>query len=1120
MTEMKNTLFRFATMRAPELIDDASKALHFVQHPSPKTTGHFKTMMDTGNESHASQLAKWKTLATAFTAMADVADAKTYVGTAFAHYTNWLAKNATSISLNNGELTNAPTAAPLTQAQKIVLWDNLFYQLATGKNNYLRDFCMEALIASHFIENSGSENAHLNALSRVIIPAEFFGSSELPETQPAQLSPQVAGQLKTQLNVFYARKRVEECNLLLAELAAAEAKHEKANKAAYATARKDYDTQVEALIRQQSTSTPTGPEDSTGGSLNIPPFEFTPAPEILDDNLEPKLSYLTRSLAEELLLTSGTVSTFNEAKTVVKAEAEKQTAVLLRNSTPVKKSVALQGVVVPVEEEMELPDSLYAFAANAMPIWGGHFSIALAVNTGYANASAVQAQYSLTFNSGEQSATNYSGYAQGNVLVLQLFPNNIYLTNAQPPLRLHGSITLSNGITLLFDTNLVWGQITNGVMEVEGAGANPVDEDFVPSGFGIKRLGIADYRVVEQTTCCYVPGEVSHIENVMAREYKERSSRRLRRSEDTTTVERQTEKEDLTDTTTTDRYEMQQQTSEVINKDTQSSFNSNAGFSAFGANVTIGSNFAYNTSQQQSNSQALTYAKDVTQRAQERVVQKVREERVLKIIDEFEENQKHGFDNRKGNKHISGVYRWVDKIYKNQIFNYGKRLMYEFLVPQPSVFHNEAMKGIVSSGNATVLEKPADPRTQGLENWQKVNESNAAQWAALYNAEVENVADEFLAVNNAFGMSAADAAGKNESGAKSFKMDLPDGYEATQAKISASFQYQPDREEWSQAHIRVGDGLISLYNVANRSETVYFSAPIRKELGVAVQVRDLGGLGISVVANCRRTPESFKAWQVSCFNTIITAYEKKLSDYNDALAAVKQDPENKNTNPQFYRQIENTVLRKNCIGYLAGHANMGKNGYTGSGVSGLHPVQTASTDRYGALAKFMEQAFEWDLMSYTFYPFYWADKGKWQGLYQADVSDPLFRSFLQAGMARVVATVRPGFEEAVMYYMQTGRIWNGGQTPVPGDTMYLSIVEELKKPTYYVEETWETRVPTSLTAIQAGSLGLQTQGLPCCHANESTGFVQLNDVMEGDDDDDNGNGGNIPVLPGANPAAG
>ena len=82
-------------------------------------------------------------------------------------------------------------------------------------------------------------------------------------------------------------------------------------------------------------------------------------------------------------------------------------------------------------------------------------------------------------------------------------------------------------------------------------------------------------------------------------------------------------------------------------------------------------------------------------------------------------------------------------------------------------------------------------------------------------------------------------------------------------------------------------------------------------------------------------------------------------------------------------------------------------------------------------------------MDYTFYPYYWA---KWQEMYISDSVDPLFRSFLQAGMARVIVTVKPGFEDAVQFFMSTGKIWNGGEVPVIGDPMYMSIFDEMRKP--------------------------------------------------------------------------
>jgi len=129
----------------------------------------------------------------------------------------------------------------------------------------------------------------------------------------------------------------------------------------------------------------------------------------------------------------------------------------------------------------------------------------------------------------------------------------------------------------------------------------------------------------------------------------------------------------------------------------------------------------------------------------------------------------------------------------------------------------------------------------------------------------------------------------------------------------------------------------------------------------------------------------------------------------------------------------------------------------------------------------MEQAFEWDIMSYYFYPFYWGDRNKWSDMYQFDDNDPTFRAFMQSGMARVIVTVRPGFEEAVRHFMATGQIWNGGEVPVIDDPLFLSIVDEMRAAVGKKQgEPWREKIPTSLTILQADSIGLKVEkALPC-----------------------------------------
>jgi hypothetical protein len=76
-------------------------------------------------------------------------------------------------------------------------------------------------------------------------------------------------------------------------------------------------------------------------------------------------------------------------------------------------------------------------------------------------------------------------------------------------------------------------------------------------------------------------------------------------------------------------------------------------------------------------------------------------------------------------------------------------------------------------------------------------------------------------------------------------------------------------------------------------------------------------------------------------------------------------------------------------------------------------------------------------------------------------------------MARIIVTVKPGFEDAVQFFLSTGKIWNGGEVPMIGDPMYMSIVDEMRQPTGEPQgKYWITRIPTTLTILQDKSTGL------------------------------------------------
>lgn len=84
----------------------------------------------------------------------------------------------------------------------------------------------------------------------------------------------------------------------------------------------------------------------------------------------------------------------------------------------------------------------------------------------------------------------------------------------------------------------------------------------------IEPVGVGDLKVVKQKLVRYEAGEVAHIENVLAREKRERQHRRLRQFEEILTEEQEREEESRRDLQSTERFELQSETQRTIQSET------------------------------------------------------------------------------------------------------------------------------------------------------------------------------------------------------------------------------------------------------------------------------------------------------------------------------------------------------------------------------------------------------------------------------------------------------------------------------------------------------------------------------------------------------------------------
>lgn len=1118
---VKNTLYRFKTMRAPELIGDEQKDNHFVTRPTGVKS---KFQGDTlGDKAFAEKAADHQLLHD------DLKSLKADFGT-FYKFAVWLTKNRTTVTKDTATENFSSVRKYQTGVETAVLeslWNDLHYLAYSNTNSYLRDAIISILAADAFYKkvladerNDFNDDAIQRiAQARIILDLNLAENTGTTETTVK--APNYKNDLENAKLFLNSQNDIEDNTAFLEVVQQLESAYQKSLSTSKAAYDKTYEAEVAEAYSNATKVERVVTDKETGETsvvteyenLDLPTYDFQPTPELdIDERNKPNfLSDEELAYLEELKSNYG-YSTFQELKTHVQSAIKTAQDINLKHAPKPEKQIVYKGIPLPKRTSAPKSNSLELCFHKIIRT---AFNYRVAFRIGIPNTSYVVSDmdYVLKFQDGTENANGIFNVSTvpvtgAAILIADLFPSNS-VTIDRPVDSFECTVNFTNGEAFSFTHQF------DASGNIENAGCPQVavtwfdqttdDQDPVdpkpttaqPIVYGLQRIGIADYRKVEQEVCCYVPGEVSHIENIMAREYKDRSTTMSRRKEETNTTGSEAEREQLTDTTSTDRFEMNQEMASLVAQDQSTALNAGISFNKGGINAFTNGSIANNTSSEQSNSQAVNHAQELTERALDRVVQKIKEERVVKIVEEYEEKNSHGFDNRKGDSHISGVYRWVDKIYKNQIHNYGKRLMYEFMVPEPASFHNLAATIAVSNGTAQELAEPVDPRSVNapssyrITNAGNISEFKARYWAGVYNVELVPEPKSNIKVSDGFGVDLSGTVPDSKTvqvASGKGKMEVPEGYVAYSANYAYSVYFRGYNGS-PRASMTIGGKKSGVTAGIDSSSGTIFLSNIKDEVGYSYVAGESPVMSGSITLNCNRTTEHLDKWENDTFNAIIEAYEDAKDAYDEKLGNLETEVTKQlNINPGFYRKIENDVLRKNCISYLIGHGNVGQDMLTGAGITGIRPVQNQSLNSYAETVKFFEQAFEWDIMSYYFYPFYWAKKDTWAMKYQEENNDPLFRAFLQSGMARVIVTVRPGFEEAVNWYLATGQIWNGGQVPTVDDDEFISIVEELQEPESIVEETWETRVPTSLTVIQAGSIGLNVEGLPCNTDCETSGL--------------------------------
>lgn len=584
-----------------------------------------------------------------------------------------------------------------------------------------------------------------------------------------------------------------------------------------------------------------------------------------------------------------------------------------------------------------------------------------------------------------------------------------------------------------------------------GAGAEPGSAPPIVSAVGWGELIVA-----RETLVGYNAHEIAHIENILPGESKLREHQRLSRTEQVDEVETITERETEKDSQSTERYELHAETQETIQRDfsVKAGVNVSAKYGVTQIEASLDTAFAQSESQSRSN--AIDTAREIVKKSVERTFERVRKLRRLALTEEIKEFNRHELANVGSPPlgAISGMYLWVEKIQKIELRHYGTRMMIEFHVPEPAI-------SLLEQASGAGRKRQLPPFDVGPS---EVDGTNYLCLAQRYGAvDVQPPPPQFAHVG--FGWVSTIGEDLEQWAEDQFTdtINVPAGYTPEWARVAWSGLRGKNENREFNFTFAVGgiseppadkEHTVNTYN----GVVLQMPAGTTWPQGVPVSGRVHGAwdgaMYVQITLTCRRTAEAYDKWRIATWGSLRAGYEALVRQLaQEEQAASFQDQLLVTRSPEgpaaINRRIEREELQKWAIKSLR---LVPQNFNAIENVGERQEISPFHAEAEAPIVRFYENAFEWDHVNYFLYPYHWARRATWAMRNGIERVDPRFQAFLQAGAARVIVPVTPGYEDKVMSFLdpeseedELGRILGPVREDVPqaGDSPFRDIWVEL-----------------------------------------------------------------------------
>lgn len=484
----------------------------------------------------------------------------------------------------------------------------------------------------------------------------------------------------------------------------------------------------------------------------------------------------------------------------------------------------------------------------------------------------------------------------------------------------------------------------------------------------------------------------------------------------------------------------------AISNDSQTkhatALNLGASLSASYSSVTLSTKFGYNATSDelQSRKDSRNHSMTISKKASARTKKDHKVTFKVTSVAGSEDQSVRVITNPSDTNAMRIDYFDLARKWKLDLLRYGLRMTYDIVIPNPG-------SGIVTKvAQVKELDSQIDVPFTFILPLSAITTSNYDSLAADYDASVAAPPEDPKYVNAHKEIPRMSDNDYNNVHFDSIEFQIDDNYYISSYQLDYNFEHT------------LGDNRSLLAGVEWESFDALLGNLVGKSgnLSIDFMYQYIYAYGINITFTCEPKAATIQNWRLQVWGQIEQAaeeqYNKGIQNLKDQRAKLVE--EINGYDALTLRKMEQEEIMKGVLRWL-----FGPNFYLvpfnivslfGSDTNDpevkdvLDPNMLSIAEwldvlEHGEFIKYIHNAVEWENVLYFTYPYFWDDNALWDFKKFLFHPDPTHRTFLRSGAARVVLTIRPGFEPSFSQLVDSGA-FNALPSPHP----YVTIAQEIQ----------------------------------------------------------------------------